>query len=103
MARPMPRFAPVTSAVRFFIRSELALHPGQAGLAPAAERAAVLLSVLVAFEAFQDVVGLFPAGASRGIRRGVRTHAGAAEEHYRRLFGYRAGQLGEELGIRLVA
>src|SRR5258708_26573819 len=45
-----------------------ALGPRQAGLAPAADGAAMPVSVFVALEAFEHVVGLFPAGAHRCFR-----------------------------------
>src|SRR4029077_20471961 len=61
----------------------LTLTPRQAGLAPAVHRVAMLLPVLVAFEAFEDVVGFFPAGAHRRLRGGMRARAGTAEEHHR--------------------
>src|SRR5262245_9079039 len=51
--------------------SRLALDPGQTGLAPAADRVAVLGRVLVAFEAFEHVVGFAPAGAGRGLGCGM--------------------------------
>src|ERR1044071_6908612 len=58
----------------------LTLNPRQAGLAPAVHRVAVVLAVLVAFEAFEDVVGLFPAGAHGRLGGGVRARPRAAEE-----------------------
>src|SRR5581483_1406057 len=60
----------------------LTLGPGQAGLAPAADTAAMLLGVLVALEAFEHVVGLFPAGAHGRFGGAVRAGAGAAQEHH---------------------
>src|SRR5439155_21140373 len=49
----------------------LALHPGQAGLAPAADAVAMLVGVLVALEAFEHVVALAPARLRGGLRSAV--------------------------------
>src|SRR5690348_2029652 len=64
-------------------KTSLTLDPGQARLAPAADAVAMLLGVLVALEALQDVVGLAPAGAHRRLGRSVRARPRAAQEHDR--------------------
>jgi hypothetical protein len=63
----------------------------------------VLFRVLVALEAFEDVVGLFPARARGGLRGTMRAGARAADEHERLVLPGTGGQLADELGIGLVA
>jgi hypothetical protein len=56
-----------------------ALHPGQTGRLPAADRAAPTLLVLVALEAFRDVVAVGEPGLRQRRRGGRRPRAGAAD------------------------
>src|SRR6185369_1767971 len=77
----------------------LSLMPGQAGMAPAADPVALALGVLVAFEAFQDVVAVAVTDFGRRSGRGDRAHAAAAEEHDRRLRIDLALQFGEEIRV----
>src|ERR1051326_367424 len=60
------------------------LCPRQSGFPPATHRVAMPACVLVALEAFENVVGLAPAGAHRRFGRAVRARARAPDEHHRR-------------------
>ena len=72
-------------------------------MAPAADLVAVPVGVLVALEAFQDVVGVGVAG--RGGQVGGRIGAGAtaAQEHHQHLGIDLALELGQEVGVGFVA
>ena len=71
-------------------------------MAPAADLVAVSVGVLVAFEAFQNVVGVGEACAHGEVGSGVRAHAAAAQEHYQRFRVHLALELGQEMGVGLV-
>ena len=63
----------------------LSLNPGQAGLAPAAELAALSVRILVALESFQDVERLRIACRRGHASRAVGTLSAAAKKEHRRV------------------
>src|SRR6266540_5118508 len=85
-------------------KSASALSPGEPRDSPTAYRIAMTLGVLVAFEAFEDIVGIGVTGLGRNDGGLMRARARAAQEHHRR-FGLRNSglKLIEKLRIALTA
>lgn len=80
-----------------------ALGPGQSGKTPATDLAAVAVGILVALKAFQDVVGVGIARAGSQGGRCVGAGTAAAQEHHQGLWIDLSLELGEEMGVGLVA
>src|SRR5260221_4973679 len=102
-ANDLARMSYTRGLTSFFTAGASALHPRQAGPAPATDGAAVLRPVLGALDAFENVVGLFPARAGRGIRGRMRAHAGAAQEHDGLVFWHGSGKLAEKFRVLTAA
>src|SRR5574343_1449146 len=77
----------------------LSLNPRQTGLAPAADGLAMAAGVLVALEAFEDVVAVAEAGFGRCRSCRYRAGTAAAEEHDQRFRIDLALQLGHEVRV----
>jgi hypothetical protein len=82
--------------------AELFSLPGQAGMAPAAQFAALAVGVLVALEAFEHVVAFGVAGLAGQARHGA-SGAAAADEHHQRFGIDLLLQLGQEIGLGLLS
>src|SRR5690606_28363404 len=79
-----------------------ALDPGKARMLPSSDRATVPLGILVALEAFADVVAIGETRFRQCRRRGRRSGAGAAnQEHLGVLRHPGLFHLAHELGISL--
>src|SRR5574343_159135 len=79
--------------------AELSLNPRQAGLAPAANVAAMPVGILVALETLENVVAVVVAGLGSGSCRADGAHAATAQEHDQ---GFRidlALQFGNEIRV----
>ncbi|CAM2159223.1 hypothetical protein PT2222_50163 [Paraburkholderia tropica] len=85
-------------------RDESGAEPGQAAEAPSRDRLAMAFGVLVAFEAFEQIVGVREAGFGRFDGRELRAGRAAAEEQHGRV-GVADGalELGDEVGVRHAA
>ena len=67
------------------------LAPRQAGTPPAAHIATLAIRIGIAFETFENVVGLEAQGC-RALRGRDRTHAAAAQQHHFHAFGHGSAQ-----------
>ncbi len=77
--------------------------PGQAGGTPAADAVALAVGVLVALEAFEDVVAVGEARFGGGLGCRVGTSAGTTQEHQQGLGGFRMFQGLDEMRVGLIA
>lgn len=73
--------------------------PGQAGVAPATHLVALLVGVLVALEAFQDVVTGVVTHAGGSLGGIVRAGTATAHEHYQGFWIHLAFQLSQEVVV----
>src|SRR5574343_257168 len=91
----------LNSEFRLFFRLTvgLSLNPRQTGLAPAADGVAMAAGVLVALEAFEDVVAVAEAGFGRYRSCRYRAGTAAAEEHDQRFRIDLALEFGQEVRV----